>query len=85
MKTGLKTNPEFDNQYCKLKIILENTSTPQELDFIYDVYKRLFNQYGIGIDLVEKIYVFGYIYGIKAERSKHKKIMSHMMKETKLL
>jgi len=89
MKTNLKSNPEFDNQYYKIRIILENTSTPKKFDFIYDVAKRLINTYGIGVSFIEKIYVLGYINGKQSERKirKQKQIAttSNMEKGTKLL
>lgn len=74
MKTNLTTNPLYFEQFQKLKIIINNSPTPEDLDFVYDAAKRLINENGVGITFVEKLYILGYIDGIRSERKRRRTV-----------
>jgi hypothetical protein len=60
----LKTNPDLDDAFARVKGKLSNTPTPENFRDIYDFAKRLINQYGLGMRFIEKVYLLGYIDGV---------------------
>lgn len=68
MNSILKTDSKFDEKFEEIKLIIENAPVPNDIDFVYDVAKRLLNSYGIGIQFILSIYTLGILQGIQEEK-----------------
>lgn len=68
MSTSLKTDPRFDQEYTAIKNILNELPIHDNGEFVYDVAKRLANEYSLGLSFIFNLYNFGFIQGKRAEK-----------------
>ncbi len=71
MSEILKTNSSFDEAFQEIDKRIHNLAAPDNFRFIYDCSIRFANQYGIGAQFIEKIYLLGFIDGAEKGSNKH--------------